>query len=137
VVWQSWASCSTGACADLAYAVSTGSTFGAPIYAIATPEETEASPRIAIDQAGRPLVMFSRANGDGYFDVFVVNAPDGNSFGAEVNVTPGTDTVDQWMPYGLTFHPDTGLPHLTFTEVLASTEPLDTEVYHAEFVPAR
>jgi hypothetical protein len=50
-------------------------------------------------------------------------------------VTPGTDDSDEWMVYALVIDPDSGLPHLTFTQILAGTDPLDTEVVHAQFVP--
>ena len=108
-----------------------------PVTVTSTADASEANPRVAVDSAGRPLVVFSRGNADGFHDIFVTNSADGATFAAELNITPGTDDSDQWMPYGLTFHPLTGLPHLTYTEILAATDPLDTEVMHAEFVAGR
>lgn len=135
VVWQAWQSCNDGSCADIHYARSAGGAFATAVPVTETVDDTEASPRVAVDPQGRPLVVYARSNGDGYFDVFATVSEDGASFGAEVNVTPDSDDSDQWMPYGLTFHPLTCLPHLTFTEVVPSSDPHDTEVVHAEFVP--
>lgn len=135
VAWQAWQSCTNGSCADIHYATSTGGAFGSPTPVTSTPEASEASPLLAVDADGRPLVVFSRSNAAGFFDVFATIADDGTDFGAAVEVTPGTDDSDQWMPYGLAFHPQTGLPHLTYTEILPSSSPLDSEVMHAEFVP--
>ncbi|MBW2527650.1 MAG: hypothetical protein JRI23_25940 [Deltaproteobacteria bacterium] len=135
VVWQAWQTCTGGTCADIHYVRSAGGAFGNVAPVLTTADESESSPLIAVDSFGRPLVVFSRANGDGFFDIFVTNSEDGTSFVSEVNITPGTDDSDQWMPYDVTFHPATGLPHLTYTEILASTDPLDTEVMHAELIP--
>jgi hypothetical protein len=129
VVWQG--------SGDIQYARSTGGAFGAPVGVTASPNDSEARPLVAVDACGRPVVAYPRSNADNYFDVFVtLSNDDGASFVAEVNVTPGTDTSDEWMAYALVMHPQTGLPHLTFTRIMSGTNPLNTEVIHAELVPA-
>jgi hypothetical protein len=95
------------------------------------------SSRSAVDPWGRPLVGYARGNADNNFDLFVRLSEDGAVFSDESLVTPNTDDIDYWMPYGVAFHPDSGWPQLTYTRILGGTDPLDTEVMHASFVPAR
>jgi hypothetical protein len=135
IVWQQWLSCTNGTCAELTYLRGSAGAFSEPVLATATPEDTEAEPRLAVDSAGRPVLLYSRMNADGMADIFVALSGDGTSFGPESAVTPGTDTTDEWMPYAITMHPVTGLPHLTYTAIVDGSDPLDTEVMHAEFVP--
>jgi hypothetical protein len=136
VVWQGNQSCGPATCSDIRYARSTGAAFSAPVDVTTSPSEPEGQPHIAIDACGRPVVTYPRANATDYFDIFVTLSNDeGASFVAESNVTPGTDSSDEWMAYSIVMHPVTRMPHLTFVRIMSGTNPLDTEVMHAQFVP--
>jgi hypothetical protein len=44
--------------------------------------------------------------------------------------------ADDWFPRSFVLHPQTGLPHLTFEALVVGSDPLNTEVIHADYVPA-
>ena len=110
--------------------------FEQPVDVTSTPSQPEGQPHITLDACQRPVVTYPRANANGFFDVFVtLSNDDGASFVPESNVTPGTDDSDEWMPYSMVMHPVTHLPHLTYVHIVAGSDPLNTEVMHAELVP--
>ena len=136
VVWQGNQSCGPATCSDIRYARSTGGAFSAPVDVTTTPNDPEGQPRLAVDACGRPVVTYPRANAANYFDVLITLSSDnGASFEAEHNITHDTDGSDEWMPYSLVMHPITHFPHLTFVSIMPGTDPLDTEVMHAQFAP--
>lgn len=134
VVWTAGLPCDEGTCNNIQVAGPGKDGFAEPVAASQTGTPGDSSPTMAVDADGRVLVAFHRDNAESFSDVFITSAADGETFGAPCNLTR-TDDNNEWMPWSLQLHPDTGLPHMTFVYFEKDSDPLNTEVFHMRLVP--
>jgi hypothetical protein len=134
VVWTAALPCAGGTCNHMMVSAEEGDGFAEPVNASMAATPGDSSPTMTIDADGRVLIAFHRDNADSFSDVFITSAADGETFAAPCNLTR-TDDNNEWMPWSLQLHPDTGLPHMTFVYFEKDTDPLNTEVFHMQLVP--
>jgi len=136
VVWVGDLACGGNSCSDLFYTRIADGTAAAPVHITSTSAavDDEKAPALAVDVGGRVLVAFQRSNASNFFDIFFTWSADGASWSAPRNVTSSA-SVDDWMLWSLAVDPLTQRPHLSYTKILAGTNPLDTEVMHAWLAP--
>jgi hypothetical protein len=131
-VWVAWTAslpCEGGTCNNILVSTQDEGGFAEPESASMAGTPGDSSPTIAVDDAGRVIVAFHRDNAESFSDVFLTSSDDGASYAAPCNLTR-TDASNEWMPWSLQVHPDTGAPHLTFVWFEKDSEPLNTEVFH-------
>jgi len=129
--------CADGSCAEVQHAYRAGVAWSSPVDASGGGDSDELAPALVVDGSGRPIVAFHRFNAARFADVFVTWSEDGGrTWAAARSITPGSDMADDWFPRSFVLHPQTGLPHLTFEALVVGSDPLNTEVIHADYVPA-
>lgn len=136
VVFVGDADCGTATCSDIMYTRIIDGDVQLPVHATSTaaPADDEKGPLLAIDAGGRVLVAFQRSNASDFFDIFFTWSQDGAAWSTPRNVTNSAD-VDDWMLWSMAVDPLTQRPHLSYTKILAGTNPLDAEVMHAWLAP--
>jgi hypothetical protein len=127
-VWNALVPCGEATCGEILVSEQTAGAFGAPVAASGDSDTSELRPVAAVDGDGALHVGFHRFNADNFADI-VVATRTGADF-TETVLTPDTDDSDEWLAYGMMLDLD-GEPHFTFSKILAGTDPLNTEVWHA------
>ncbi|MGI5865259.1 MAG: hypothetical protein ACOX6T_24835 [Myxococcales bacterium] len=133
VVWLGSPPCATasGTCGEIFLRTIREGVPGPEINATNTGDISESAPAFTVDPFGRPIVAFHVMNAQRYADIFVTWADDGVTFAEPRLLTPGTEAQDDWMPWSIAIHPETGLPHVLYTTILGGTNPLNSEIMHA------
>lgn len=131
LAWTSTGPCGSGSCTRVLYAQGSKNGFGAPKPVSGDTDEPAFDPKLAVDPYGRPILAFFRRSPENYMDVFATFSENGGAtFAAPENLTKTPD-ADEWFTYSMVIHPETGLPHFSFTKIFAATDPLNTEVFRA------
>lgn len=129
----------TSTCGEIFFTSESGGTFSEPVAASGGNDSGEFVPTIAFDPSrNQILAAFHRflPSGDSdYADIFLTASAGGDAFTELLDLTPDTATSDEWFPTSLYAGAD-GSIQLVYEGLENGSDPVNSDVYFAEFVPA-